>query len=137
MNDAGGPLTASDLIQILAGNVMHMRALELRQQSEITKVAEEMLSTSLILTPDAVKRVLIGLLNGEILPEQAHTWASFVMRGYRSGGHDPVLPILIPYESSHEDEIAEAVARLEELGDLIDGALDADEIRLLLKQLDK
>jgi hypothetical protein len=137
MHDTGGPLTASDLIQILSGDVKHMRALELPQHSEIAKVAEEMPSTSLVLKPDAVKRVLTGLLKREIFPEQAQKWASFVKHGYKSGGHEAVLPILIPYETSHEDDIAEAVGRLDELGDLIDGTLDGDEIRLLLKKLDK
>ena len=136
MHDTGGPLTASDLVQIVSGDVTHIRAIEMHQDAEIVKVAEEMPSTSLILMPNAVKRVLMGLLEGEILPEQAQTWASFVKRGYKSGGHGPVRSISIPYDASHEDGIADAVSRLDELGDLIDGSLDEQEIRLLLKNLD-
>jgi hypothetical protein len=48
-----------------------------------------------------------------------------------------ILPILIPYDTNRELEIADAVARLEELGDLIDGTMDDDEIRHLMKQLDR
>ncbi|HEV8182141.1 MAG TPA: hypothetical protein VGQ61_07185 [Candidatus Angelobacter sp.] len=134
---ARSPLTASDLIQIIAGDVTHMRTLEGRQQFEITNVAEGMPSTSLTLTPDAVKRVLMGLLKRGIVPQQAQAWASFVMRGYMSTEGKAILPILIPYDTNRELEIADAVARLEELGDLIDGTMDDDEIRHLMKQLDR
>ena len=136
-NDSPLSLTDSDLVQILAGDVTHMRALEGHQQFEINKVAEGMPSTSLTLTPDAVKRVLLGLLKKEIVPEQAQAWASFVMRGYISKGREAIVPILIPYDTNREDEIVEAVGRLDELGDLIDGAMDDEEIQYLMKQLDK
>jgi len=131
------PLTTSDLVQILTGDAQHIRVLKERQQSEITKVAEEMPSNCLILLPEAVRRVLISLLKREIVPEQAQAWASFVKRGYIPTGRDAISPILITYDANREDEIVEAIARLDELGDLLDGTLDDDEIRQLLEQLDK
>lgn len=134
---ASHSLTVSDLIQILAGDVTHIRALERHQQLEITKVAAEMPSTCLTLFPNAVKRVLLALLKREIVPEQAQAWASFVRRGYISGTGSPISAIAIAYDPNHEDAIVEAIARLDELGDLIDGSMDDDEIRQLLEHLDR
>jgi len=100
-------------------------------------MAAEIPSVCLALSPDAVKRVLNGLLKRGVLPEQAQAWASFVKRGYVSGASGPISPIQITYDPNHEDAIVEAVARLDELGDLIDGSMDDDEIRRLLEHLDK
>lgn len=133
---ASHSLTASDLIQILAGDVTHIPALEGRQ-FDITKVVAEMPSACLTLFPDAVKRVLMGLLRREIVPEQAQAWASFVRRGYVSGASAPISPISITYDPKHENDIADTVARLDELGDLIDGTMDDDEIRQLMEHLDR
>jgi hypothetical protein len=85
--------------------------------------------------PSAVS-VLKGLRRGTISPEQAQGWASFVRRGYiaRSGAGS-VRPLDIAYEEAWEDAIAEAVSRLDQIGDVVDGDVTAGEIHDLLQLL--
>ena len=50
-------------------------------------------------------------------------------RGYVPGsGTSPSNPIDIEYEDEDEDAIVEPLARLDELGDLIDGTMSDDEL---------
>jgi hypothetical protein len=51
-------------------------------------------------------------------------------------GSEPIEPLGIEYDPEREEEIADAVARLEEIGDLIDGELPSqEETRALLARL--
>lgn len=130
--------TSDDIRQIVIGNTAHMRVIMNRPHRELVTLAEQLSLAQRTVKADAVKRVLEDLRNGEIPPEQAQPWASFLRYGYLPGSADPtesVHPIEFPYEASWEDAIVEAIARMEELGDLIDGTLDRDEIQSLLAQL--
>jgi hypothetical protein len=84
----------------------------------------------------ALASVLRGLEGRTVSPEEAQRWASFVRRGYfgRSGG-DPIQPLDIAYEEESEDAIVEVVARLDEIGDAVDGEVSPKEIRELLQLL--
>ena len=85
-------------------------------------------SDPLVLRPRAVAVVLSALRRGRITESAAQAWASFVRRGYLEGGDlAPVRPIRIAYESEYEDAIVEAIARLDELGDEIDGEISPSE----------
>jgi hypothetical protein len=81
-----------------------------------------------LLTRSALSRVLRDLRDGHISADQAQRWASFMRRGYVStgSGTGPIHPIDIEYED--EDAIVEPLARLDELGDLIDGTMSDDEL---------
>jgi hypothetical protein len=48
----------------------------------------------------------------------------------------PIRPISVEYEPAQEEQIVEAVSRLEQLGDLVDGVIDNDELRELLEALE-
>lgn len=90
----------------------------------------------LIVTPWSVRRVLVALRRHEAAPERVQEWASFIRRGYLAGANgSPVTPIDIEYDAAAEQEIADIVSRLDELGDAIDGEIDDDEIRELLSRL--
>jgi hypothetical protein len=89
----------------------------------------------LVLEPDAVAGVLADLQRGLITTSGAQVWASFVRRGYFSGGLEPVRPIHIDYDEGKEDAMVEAIARLDELGDDIDGEISNDELNELLATL--
>ncbi len=81
-------------------------------------------------------RVLRGLLDDAWTPEQAQEWASFVRRGYVAGRSErPVRPLAIDYDDACEEEIAAVVARLDEIGDVVDGEVSASEILDLLQLL--
>ena len=54
-------------------------------------------------------------------PELVQGWASFVRRGHLPGVAGPIKPIEIDYDLCAEDQIAEIISRLDEIGDVIDG----------------
>lgn len=80
-------------------------------------------------------RVLYSLLGGNISGADAQRWASFVRVGYTAGVKGPVRALMIDYEETHEDAIAEAISRLDEIGDLIDGTIEGPEIADLIDAL--
>jgi len=47
----------------------------------------------------------------------------------------PIWPLEIDYEGAFEEEIAEAVAELEQIGDFVGGHVSIDEILFLLRLL--
>ena len=87
-----------------------------------------------LLDAAAVRRVLSGYAEGRVGREDAQAWASFVRHGYFAG---PAAgqPIDIEYAAAAEMPIVDAVGRLDELGDDIDGEIDADESASLLADL--
>jgi len=88
------------------------------------------------LTSVAVVEVLQRLAAGDITDAEAQLWASFVQKGFAEGAFDgPIRPLQIDWMIEHEDAIAEALSRLDELGDVIDGTIDASEIRSLIDSL--
>jgi len=94
----------------------------------------------LVLTTQAVHKVLCALQRQEISPQLAQAWASFVRRGYvgNKDGQDSSLstavkPLTIVYDPKNEEQIVEVLSRLDEIGDLIDGTVTDDELALLLQ----
>ncbi|SRR6266571_6418972 len=93
---------------------------------------------NLILTADGLRQVLLALLEHRIDEGSVQKWASFVRRGYVAKAFkDPVAPIVIDYDSSAEELIAEIIARLDEIGDEIDGVVTDVEIAKWLDLLPK
>ncbi len=90
----------------------------------------------LVLPAAAVGKMLTALRLGQITPDVAQSWASFVRRGYLAGADEqPLQPIDIQYDPAAEEEIVEAVSRLDELGDAIDGAIGSAESEALIRRL--
>lgn len=100
----------------------------------IAKLPHEALATKerLVVEAAGVRRILLALQSGELVPEVAQRWASFVRCGLFYVGH---VPLDIEYEEAYEDAIVEAVSRLDELGDIIDGTIDEEEMAELLARL--
>ena len=120
----------SALEQVLLGDPSALPLIAAVQHADLLEAAAK--STPLLLTGDAVAAVLTGILIGSITDEQAQRWASFVRLGFvPDGSSGPISPLDIIYEQSSEDAIVEAVARLDELGDAVDGVLTTDEIKVL------
>ncbi len=88
----------------------------------------------LMVTRKAVARVLEALQQGAS-PGLVQQWASFVRRGYFGQAKGDRHPIDIEYEASAEDRIADVVARIDELGDLIDGVISDDELAKMLADM--
>lgn len=89
------------------------------------------------LTPAAVRDVLTRLGSGEVSPELINRWAWFMRRGYVPGrSHRSIRGLEIDYTPEAEDDIAHILARLAELGDLVDGEIDGEELAELKASLD-
>lgn len=130
-----GPIRIDDLTQILSGDVTHMTVLTGHSQTEIVAIKNAISTEPLMVTSSAVRRVLQNLLSREIIAEQAQEWASFVRRGYIATKEKSIQPISFDYQGDREEEIVEAIARLDELGDIVDGTIDDDELRDLIERL--
>jgi hypothetical protein len=55
--------------------------------------------------------------------------------GHFEGGHGPIRPLEIDDEPSREEVIVEVIGRLDELGDVIDGEIEDDELSEMLVAL--
>jgi hypothetical protein len=94
--------------------------------------------SKMLVRREAVAQVLRDLGRRAINGATAQQWASFVRRGYLNvdqsiGG---INPLDIEYEEAHEEAIVEAVARLDQIGDSVEGDVPEEaEIHLLLYAL--
>jgi hypothetical protein len=121
---------------VLAGDAAAARDLKACSQDQL--LAAQARLGPLLLTRSAVRRVIDALRTAAITPEVAQEWASFVRRGYIAQAvAAPVRPLEIEFDPTDEDKIADSVARLDEIGDVVDGEIDAAELTELTRQLDQ
>jgi len=123
------------LVRAVAGDARALRVLAELNHDALARAAVGL--TPLIVTPEATIRVLEDLRAGRISPESAQSWASFVRRGYVE---DPrqrgtIRPVEIDYQPDSESAIVDAVSRLDEIGDVVDGVVSRSEIDTLLERL--
>lgn len=123
------------LIAVVEGDPRVLPVIKSLEHRDLVKVAAELRRLAVV-RRSAVVGVLRGLLVGAWTPEEVQAWASFVRRGYVAGGSDlPVRPLDIGYDDACEEEIAAAVSRLDEIGDLVDGEVTRGEVLDLLQLL--
>ena len=123
------------LARLVSGDTEALEPLARLPKGELEKWGE---SIELVVRAEAVAKVLRELSMNSIDGEVAQRWASFVRRGFFEGldGDSVIKPVSINYEDSYEAAITEAVSRLDEIGDLVDGEVpDQAEIGLLLLAL--
>jgi hypothetical protein len=90
----------------------------------------------LVVSPSALAKVLKDWSLGLFSAEHVQKWASFVRRGYISGGASgQVRPIQVDYDSKNEELIVEILGRLDELGDQVDGQIGTSELEEMLQAL--
>jgi hypothetical protein len=153
-----------DLLDAVHGDLRAYSRLQRRSPKEIQQAQNSL--GELVVTPRDVCKVLVGLLEHKTSLEQAQSWAFFIRRGYigywkrlpishkmrrdfeRVGSrllarhqavpveNGPIEAIDIDYDSSAEDEIADVLARLDDIGMEIDGPLTDEEITVLLHKLE-
>jgi hypothetical protein len=123
-----------DLRKTVQGDLAAFARL-LEQSHDIVRSHRAQL-TDLTFTGSAVLHVLQMLQHGEASPEFVQRWASFMRRGYiASTGNGPIAPIDIDFEATREQAIADALARLDELGDVVDGEIDDGELGAMMERL--
>jgi|GEM_PF-1423640 len=127
-------LDPEQLKRAIEGDLQAFFAVRTRPQEEIIEARNQL--SHLTLSSEALARVVRSLLNGKVAKQEVQSWASFMRRGYIAGTMAPrVFPIDIAYTVEREDEIALIVSRLDELGDVVDGEIDANELVGMLHQL--
>lgn len=97
---------------------------------------------TLLVRREAVAGVLRGMLDGSVSSLQARDWAFLIRNGLLGswGEEPPRIAVQAPrlpieWEPRFEDQINEATARLDEIGDAIDGEIAEDEALELLRVL--
>lgn len=117
---------------IVDGDPAAMAVVAKLQHADLESVG----TAELVLRRSAVIAVLRGHSKGQWEPGLVQSWASFVRRGYVAGGSGGgIRPLDIEYEREFEDGIVEAVGRLDEIGDIIDGEVSPEEALDLIRQL--
>lgn len=121
------------LEKVVAGKPAALRHLIYFDHAQVLK--ESKCLPALTIYRGALVLVLEEWLGGRVANGDVQQWASFIRRGYVSGADlGPVEPLNIQYDVSYEDEIAEVISRLDEVGDQIDGVVeDHEKIELLRK----
>ena len=90
----------------------------------------------LVVSRSALARVVEEWHHGLFTAGDIQQWASFIRRGYISGiASDEIHPIEIEYDVNDEALIVEIIGRLDEIGDQIDGHIDAREREEMLRAL--
>ena len=118
----------------LSGNLESFLFLMEIEHDELLKASKEI--KLLIVTRSSVLKVLKKLKEGNVSIEIVQKWASFIKRGYVDRNtFGPIRPIIIDYEIEYEDSIVEALSRLDELGDEVDGVVDKKELYSLISSL--
>lgn len=100
------------------------------------RTTAETIGQPLIVTRVATVGVLRGLIDNRFPPRATQAWASFLRRGYIEGSaRGPIDPIHIEFEEPWEGAISAAISRMDEIGDVIDGAVANGEALDLLQLL--
>jgi hypothetical protein len=135
-----GKITPRDLSDVVQGNLEAFPRLLKQQHSALSECRSNL--AELVLTAAAVRKVLLALERNQVSPNLVQQWASFVRRGYIANADfipdvssQPVKPIEIDYEPSVEDQIADVISRLDQIGDVIDGEVTDNDVREMLDEL--
>lgn len=131
-----------DLRKAVEGDLQAFEKLKKQSHHQLLTYKERL--NKLTLKPDAVSLVLKKLKEGKVAPTVVQEWASFVRRGYVANTDlsaiktkpSAIQAIAIEYDPYHEHEIVDAIARLDEIGNIVDGEVTNNEIDLMLMNLD-
>jgi hypothetical protein len=127
------PLEAA-ILGVVAGDIGCLHSVLTEDHSKLQVAAAKL--GQLCVSRSAVANVVRAWHSGGSSAKDVQRWASFVRRGYVEGATVfPVRPLDIDYDPRDEDLIAEFIARLDEIGDLIDGHVDDDERKKMLQAL--
>jgi len=124
-----------DLVRALAGEASRLRSLENQNPTDIGKAGRDISAEQRTITVSAVKKVLKALLEKTITPSDANSWAWLARGGVVRTIEGVAVRVETDYQDDKEEAIAEAVSRLSELGDLVDGTIDDTELKQLIQVL--
>ena len=113
------------LIDAVNGDLAAVSVLETLNRVDADALAGEL---NLVLSAEVVARVIAEYDAGVAPQRDVQRWAELMRWGHLPGPSGPVLSNLdVDYEYVAEDAIADAIGRLDELGDIVDGELRPGE----------
>jgi hypothetical protein len=127
------PLTAA-IAGIVAGDLNCLAVVLSASHRALSDAAAKL--PPLLVSRSTLTKVLEDWHRGLFSAQDIQKWASFVRRGYVSGGaFGATRPIPIEYDAEDEALIVDIISRLDEIGDQIDGHIDAREVEEMLRAL--
>lgn len=123
------------LLSVVDGDLNDFIPIKMASNFDLNCAAENL--GPLILSKEALVRVLSEWQGMRRTANDVQQWASFVRRGYVAGGSGGVRPLDIIFDENNEDLIVEIIARLDDIGDLVDGEVDASELQQMLVDLNR
>lgn len=128
MEDLGAAIAA-----VVQGDVNHLSTVLAADHLELLDAATKL--PPLSVSRSALTRVLNGWRSGHCSADDVQKWASFVRRSYVAGNSGGIRPIDIEYDAIDEELIIKIIGRFDEIGDLIDGSIDDNEQKEMLRAL--
>jgi hypothetical protein len=121
------------LVAVVGGDLKAFATL--LEQLPARILAQRDLLPELKVTREGILRVLVAMQRNDFSTTLIQQWASFIRRGYFGSVKGPIRPIDIQHEPPAEDQIVEVIARLDELGDLIDGEITDEELLQMIRSM--
>jgi hypothetical protein len=119
---------------VVEGDLNGLATVRAASHRELSDAAAKL--PKVFVSGSALARVLENWRRGLVADEDVQRWASFIRRGYVSGGTSgEIHPIEIEYDANDEALIVEIIGRLDEIGDRVDGSVDAREQEEMLRAL--
>jgi hypothetical protein len=125
----------TDLIKSVHGDLGSFARLAKQPMSVVRGFEQSLDDHPLVLTTASLRKVLTAFARHEVSPDLVQEWASFIRWGFMPRDTEPGRPIAINFDPRAEDRIVEVIARLDELGDPIDGEIDDAELITLIGSL--
>jgi hypothetical protein len=127
-------ISESDVKSLLSGNLEKLHVIASQPHDLLFSISKSI--SPLIIGKSDIRRVVCELQSSKIGFDEAQQWASFVRRGYFSNRNNvAIVPIDIVYDEKDESVLVECVAKLDELGDEVDGDLTYFDLEEMLKIL--
>jgi hypothetical protein len=128
-------VSKADLINTVHGDLGAFARLAEQPFSVVWGFEHGLADHALVLTTASLRKVLTAFQRHEVSPDLVQRWASFIRWGFLPHDTEPGKPIAIAYDPLAEDQIVEVIARLDELGDPIDGEIADDELVEMISSL--
>lgn len=126
--------TKKILTETISGNLNNFTYIESVPHNKLLKTSKS--CSNLFLTKSAVLEVITEFKKRNIKPEVVQKWATFMRCGYIGYNiKTPILPLQIEYKADEEDLIVEMLARLNEIGDVVDGVIEDSELDIMIFKL--
>lgn len=123
------------LLSVVDGDLNAFIPIKTASNFDLNCAAENL--SPLILSKEALVRVLTEWQGRERTANDVQQWASFVRHGYVAMESGGVRPLDIIFDENNEDLIVEIMARLYDIGDLVDGEVDARGLQQMLVDLSR